>query len=229
MQPTQVLFKFEGGLADRHRLDPSDLIEHETAARQLLGLHAYFLTTGGRVPNGGIRHRGPGYEVFAEGREKGSVLLGWVVEIAAKEAMGAVARYAARRAWDHYGFENLLRDSLAPILSRRPSSMPLEMRREPVLEGLDRRNDPFIDVEAERARSWQLLRERTTNILVNLSRPIGRCAETLVIIAGNENTPPIGRIDATTLMHLRQVDITMALSDLGLRPLSLGEAGINLL
>ena len=59
--------------------------------------------------------------------------------------------------------------------------MPLEMRREPVLEGLDRRNDPFVDVDAERAGQWRQLRERTTNILVNLARPVGRSAETLVI------------------------------------------------
>jgi hypothetical protein len=228
MQTTQVLFRFEGGLADRHRLDPSDLIEHETAARQLLGLHAYFLVTGGRLPNGGVRHRGPAYDVYVEGRDKGSIVLAWVVEIIAKETVGAGARYAARRTWE-YGFEDLLRDSLAPILSRRSSSMPVEMRREPVLEGLDRRNDPFIDTEAVRARQWRLLRERTTNILVNLARPVGRSAETLVVVAGNENTPPIGRIDAATLMHLRQTDIIMALSDLGLRPLSRGEPGINIL
>jgi hypothetical protein len=223
MQSTQVLFRFEGGLADRHRLDPSDLIEHETAARQLLGLHAYFLVTGGRLPNGGIRHRGPGYDVYVEGRDKGSIVLAWVVEITAKQAAGA----GARRTWE-YGFENLLRDSLAPILSRRSSSMPVEMRREPVLEGLDRRNDPFVDVEAERARQWRQLRERSTNILVNLARPVGRSAETLVIVAGNENTRPIGRIDANTLKHLREADIVMALSDLGLRPLSRRESGINL-
>jgi len=227
MQSTQVLFRFEGGLANRHRLDPSDLIEHETAARQLLGLHAYFLVTGGRLPNGGIRHRGPGYDVYVEGRDKGSIVLTWVVETIAKETLGAGARYAARRTWE-YGFENLLRDSLAPILSRRSSSMPAEMRREPVLEGLDRRNGPFVDVEAERARQWRQLRERTTNILVNLARPVGRSAETLVIVAGDENRRPIGRIDASTLKHLREADIVMALSDLGLRPLSRRESGINL-
>jgi hypothetical protein len=227
MQSTQVLFRFEGGLADRHRLDPSDLIEHETAARQLLGLHAYFLVTGGRLPNGGIRHRGPGYDVYVEGRDKGSIVLAWVVEIIAKEAPGAGARYAARRTWE-YGFEDLLRDSLGSILSRRSSSMPVEMRREPVLEGLDRRNDPFVDVEAERARQWRLLRERTTNILVHLARPVSRSAETLVIVAGNENTRPIGRIDASTLKHLREADIVMAQSDLGQRPLSRRESGINL-
>jgi hypothetical protein len=226
MQTLRVHFEFEGREADRHRLDPSDFIDHETAARQLLGLHAYFLVTGGKMPNGGIPSRGPGYRVYVEAPTKGSFVASWVIEIIAKEAVAAGARYVARRTWD-YTYEHLLRDSLAPIISRRPSSMPIEMRREPVLEGLDRRNDPFLDVEVERTRQWQLLRERSTRILVNVARPIGRSADTLVIVAGNDNRP-IGRIDADTLVHLREADIVMALRDLGLRPLSRRDPGISL-
>lgn len=62
MQPNKIIFKFDGREADRHRLDPSDYIDHETAARQLLGLHAYFFLMG-RVPNGGILSHGQGYNV----------------------------------------------------------------------------------------------------------------------------------------------------------------------
>jgi hypothetical protein len=40
MTEHRIIFRFEGGLADQHRLDPSDLIAYETGARQLLALHA---------------------------------------------------------------------------------------------------------------------------------------------------------------------------------------------
>ena len=79
----------------------------------------------------------------------------------------------------------------------------------------------------DRRKSGKCVLEGDHPIGVYLER-IGR-PETLVVVAGNENTPPIGRIDAATLMHLRQADIIMALSDLGLRPLSRGEPGINIL
>ena len=49
-----------------------------------------------------------------------------------------------------------------------------------MLPGLDRINEPVSDIEAERDHRWRQLRERTTIILPNAFKPIGRSAETLV-------------------------------------------------
>jgi hypothetical protein len=221
MLTSQIIFKFDGREADRHRLDPSDYIDHEIAGRQLLALHAYFRVMG-KVPNGGILSRGPGYNVYVAGRRQGSLEGAWIVEFLAKEALKAGVIYGAKKALA-YTYEHLLKDSIGPILARKRSSMPMELRREPIFEPLDRSNEPFIDVDRERAFHWGQLRERSTAILVSAARPVGRSADTLMILAANDNAP-IGIIDEAALRRLREdaqayreLQITSALNDLGLR------------
>jgi hypothetical protein len=228
MRAHRIVFRFEGGEADRHRLDASDLVAYETATRQLLATHAHFFTTG-RVPSGGALTRGPGYHVYALDHRAGSFEGHWLVEIAeflAEEALKAGAGHLLKKA-SRYAYEHLLKDSLAPILGRRPSSMPPEMRIEPVLPGLDKINAPVFDVEPERAHRWGQLRERSTIILPNALRPIGRSAETLVITGENLT---IARVDAAAMRRLledahdsrerqlsRERQIAEALSELNLR------------
>ena len=214
MRPSRIIFKFEGREADRHRLDASDHLAYETAARQLLAIHAHFYVTG-RVPTGGALSNGPGYRILNEDPRAGSFVGPWIVECATSGFLQTGVGLALKNTY-RYLFENLLRDSLRPILARKPSRMPPELRIEPILECLDSRNERFIDLEQERDYEWYKLQERSRTALVNAAKPIGRSANILTIIAANDNSI-IGVVDAQTLLLLKQAEITRALVDLGLR------------
>ena len=144
MQTHRIVFKFEGGDADRHRLDPSDFIDHITAARQLLALHAHFFVTM-NMPVRGVLSHGHGYRVTIAAAQEGSFEVHWIVEVIAKEVVG----YLGRKALE-YSYAHFLKDSIASMLSSKETSMPPELRREPVLEFSDRTNARFIDTDAER-------------------------------------------------------------------------------
>jgi len=94
--------------------------------------------------------RGPGYNVNVAGRHDGSLEGAWIVEFLAKEALKAGFSYVAKKALT-YTYEQLLKDSIAPILARKQSSMPLELQREAVFEPLDGSNEPFVNLDRERA------------------------------------------------------------------------------
>jgi hypothetical protein len=207
MRASRIIFRFEGREADRHRLDASDHLVYETAARQLLAIHAHFYVTG-KVPKGGALTHGPGPRA-------GSFIGPWIVECVASELLQIGVGFALKKAY-RYVFENLLKDSLGPIIARKPSSIPPELRIEPILEGLDSRNERFIDVQQERDYEWHKLRERSRTTLVNAAKPVGRSADVLTIIAANDNSI-IGVVDAQTLLLLKQAEIAKALVDLGLR------------
>lgn len=141
----------------------------------------------------------------------------------AKEAVKLGVGYLGKKAWE-YTYDQFLKDSIGPILARKPSTMPLELRREPVFEPLDKSNEPFVDVEAERDYHWRQLRGRATAALANASKPVGRSASTMtILVAGNDNLR-VGMIDEAVLRRLREdaqayreLQITNALQDLGLR------------
>ena len=213
MRASRIIFKFEGREADRHRLDASDHLAYETAARQLLAMHAHFYVTG-KVPKGGALSNGPGYRILNEDPRAGSFVGPWIVECTARELPQIGVGFALKQAY-RYLFEDLLKDSLLPIIARKPSRMPPELRIEPILEGLDSRNERFIEPEQEREYEWHKLRERSRSALVNAAKPVGRSADILSIIAANDNAM-IGAIDAQTLLLLKQAEITRALVELGL-------------
>ena len=173
------------------------MIAYDSGARQLLGLHAHFLTTG-RVPKGGIPTQGPGYHVLSKDPKVACYEGHWIVQISemlVEEAAKATARHFVKKA-GKYLYENLLKDSLEPILQRRPSSPPPELRTEPVLPGLDRINTTVFNLDAEQDYRWKQLRERTTIILPNVIRPVGRSADSLIIIGDNLR---IATVDAETM------------------------------
>jgi hypothetical protein len=225
MQTHRIVFRFEGRDADRGFLDASDLVSYSTATRQLLALHAYFLTRS-VVPNGGVPNQTPAYRVYGIDARHACYEGVWGVDIFAEEAAKEFAKHALRKA-GRYLYETLLKDSLEPILRRRASSMPPEMRVEPVLPGLDRGNAPVFDVESEHDHRWGQLRERATIIMPHAFRPVGRSADTLVITGDNLR---ITTIDRQTMLRLfaqadeylerraaRQGQITDALQRLNLR------------
>lgn len=226
MQAHRIVFRFDGGLADRGLLDASDLIAYDAGVRQLLGLHAHFLMTGGKVPRGGVLTEGPGYHIYSKDPKVACYEGHWIVELgiatlraAAGPAVGKVVEYT---------YEHLLKDSLGPILSRRQSSMPLDVRMEPVLPGLDRINSPVFDVEAERQHRWGQLRERATIIMPNAFRPVGKDsrtgARTLVIRGENLEVLAVDEADMRRLLEdaeacadrrvQRLAEVTAAVTDL---------------
>jgi hypothetical protein len=220
MQSHRIVFRFEGGQADDHRLDASDHLAYDTGARQLLATHAYFMLTH-RVPNGGAQSRGAGYHVYALDPREACFEGHWLVELLLEEATKLGLGYAAKKAW-RYTYNHLLKDSIGAILSGRQSSMPPELRSEPVLPGLDKINEPVFDVEAERDYRWRQLRERTTLALSNACRPVGRSARKLTIMADDILVAIVDEDRMRRLMAdaqaYRSAQITSALKELGLRP-----------
>jgi hypothetical protein len=207
MQEHRIIFRFEGREADRHRLDASDRLAYETGARQLLATHAYFLVNQ-KVPNGGAQSRGPGYHVYSLDPRQACFEGHWIVEVAEvlfKEALKSADGHAVRKAVA-YTYDYLLKDSLGAILGGKSSSMPLEMRQEPVLPGLDTRNEPVFDVEFERDRNWRQLRERSILITPNAFRPVARSSERLTIIVDDV---VIGRVDEDKLRRLIREALTL--------------------
>jgi hypothetical protein len=214
MREHRITFTFTGSAADNGRLDGSDRNTYSDAARQFLAVNAHFYATG-RIPKGPAFNHTKHYRVWSEGIRVNCYAETWIVATAA--GMGAV--YGVRLV--DYLYEHLLRDTLQTILGRKPSVPPPEMRREPYFAAQDNRNAAVFDDEAERLQQWERLRERSTLIIPQIARPIGRTA-TKLVIAGEEKE--IATIDADTLRKIladvqayKEAAITAALDDLGLR------------
>ena len=92
-----------------------------------------------------------------------------------------------------YGFAQLFKDSVGPIIQGKPSWMPPAMRGDELLRPRDTRNAAVFDTEVERDFRWQQLRERATVILPQVARPVGRSARKLAITSGAIS---IGAIDS---------------------------------
>ena len=92
-----------------------------------------------------------------------------------------------------YGFAQLFKDSVGPIIQGKPSWMPPAMRGDELLRPRDTRNAAVFDTEVERDFRWQQLRERATVILPQVAQPIGRSARKLAITSGAIS---IGAIDS---------------------------------
>ena len=111
-------------LADQGLLDASDLLAYDTGVRQLLGLHAH-LTHRPR-PKGRRSDRWSRLPCLWQGSSyrllQGTSVV-QIVEFIAEQAVKGTAGYTIKKA-AKYGYERLLKDSLEPILRRKPSSMP---------------------------------------------------------------------------------------------------------
>jgi hypothetical protein len=191
-----IRFKFIGSAADGGRLDASDSDHYHEGARQLLATHAYFFTHG-RAPKGGALNHTRHYRVWRGTSSKGSFVESWYVALLLAAGGMVLGEYMIR-ALD-YGYEHFLKDSLGPIIRRQPSSMPLELCREPYFAPQDTGNRPVFDEDAERTDEWGQLRERSTLIMPKVARPIGRSA-TKLIICGEQGE--IGTIDMDLLRKL---------------------------
>jgi hypothetical protein len=211
MQTYKIKFTFTGSLADEKRLDGSDAVTYTQAARQLLALHAHFYTTA-MVPNGGALNQTKLYRVYKEAPVAGSYDDPWLIAIVAGAIGSGMGPFVTAAVT--YTYEQLLKDNIGAIIGRKPSSMPLEMRREPVFTAQDTRNEPVFDIEPEREHHWRQLRERSADILVNVARPVGRCATKLVI---SGEATRIATIDVDARRQLLQAQITVAMHDAKLR------------
>lgn len=214
MHEHRIHFTFTGSAADNGRLDASDRNAYSDATRQFLAVNAHFYATG-RIPNGPAFNHTKHYRVWSEGIRVNCYAETWIVGTAA--GMGAV--YGVRLL--DYLFEHLLKDNLQTILGRKPSVPPPELRREPYFAAQDTRNAAVFDDEAERFQEWERLRERSTLILPQMARPIGRTATKLVIASDKDE---IATLDTDTLRKVlvdvqayKEAAITAALNDLGLR------------
>jgi hypothetical protein len=191
---------------------------YSDATRQFLAVNAHFYATG-RIPNGPAFNHTKNYRVWSEGIRVNCYAEMWVVAIATG-AIGGIASVYGVRVID-YLYEHLLKDNLQTILDRKPSVPPPELRREPYFAAQDTRNATVFDDEAERLQQWERLRERSTLILPQIARPIGRTATKLVIASEEAE---IATIDGDTLRKIladvqayKEAAITAALDDLGLR------------
>ena len=218
MQQTDITFTFTGDYADQHVLDGSDAVHYTEAARQLLGLHAYFYTMG-TVPKRGVLNQTDHYRVFKRAPEAACYVDPWVVGIVSGTVSGIFAVYGVRAI--DYGFARFFKDSVDPIIRGKPSWAPPEMQGETVLQPQDARNAPFLDAEAERTYRWGQLRERATIVMPNVARPVGRSASKLAITS---DSMVIGEIEYSVLRRLmgdaqayKEAAITDALQQLGVR------------
>jgi hypothetical protein len=215
MREHKITFRFTGLAADEARLDGSDFNTYTDAARQLLALNAYFYANG-LLPNGGAINNTPQYRVWKEASARGSYLDVWMVAFSAAMTARVLGDYAVR-ALD-YTYAHFLKDNLGPIIGRKPSSMPLELRREPYFPPQDKGNHPVFDEEVERAHHWLQLREKSTFVLPKVARPVGRSADKLTI---SSELGEIGTIDTQALRQIladaqayRELAITAALETL---------------
>ena len=190
MQQTDITFTFTGAYADQHVLDGSDAVGFTEAARQLLALHAYFLVTG-LVPKRGIQNQTKHNRVFKRAPEAPSYVDPGVVNITGSMIGGVLAVYGVRAI--DYGFAQLFKDSVGPIIQGKPSWMPPKMQGDELLRPHDRRNGAVFATEVEGDFRWQQLRERATVILPQVARPVGRSARKLAITSG---AIAIGEIDS---------------------------------
>jgi hypothetical protein len=211
----KITFRFTGMAADKARLDGSDVTQYTEAARQILALNAFFFTHG-VVPNGGALNQTQYYRVWKEADERGSYMDLWIVAIGGGIAARVLGEYALRTL--DYTYAHFLKDSVGSILRRKPSSMPLELRREPYFPPQDTGNRPVFDEESEREYHWRQLRERSTLIVPKVARPVGRSATKLSI---SSELGEIGTIDMTVLQQIladaqayREQAITAALEGL---------------
>ena len=222
MREHTIRFTFTGSAADNGRLDASDRNTYSDAARQFLAVNAHFYATG-KIPNGPAFNHTKHYRVWSEGVRVNCYAETWVVAIATGGIAGVASVYGVR-ALD-YLFEHLLKDNLQAILSRRPLVPPPELRRDLYLTTQDTRNAAVFSDEDERVQQWERLRERSTTILPNVARPIGRTATKLVIASDEAE---IATVDVGTLRSImadaqayKDAMITAALDNLGLRQRSL--------
>lgn len=187
MQTAEIIFKFEGRDADRHRMEPTSWFSHEQAARQLLGLYACFLTTGKTPPGNVLSHLPDRYRVYVAGRSEGSLQGHWMVELLCEEAVRVAAGYAIKKGAG-YAYTHLLKGSFDRMLGTYAGVPPTELRREPYFEPVDKSNYPFIDREPDATEQWGQLQGRGAAALESAARPIIRGdAESLTLRAANDN------------------------------------------
>lgn len=212
MTETEVRFKFEGMLADRHRLDASDGVAFHEAARQYVALHAYFYVHGS-VPKGGAINHTREYRVYEGVHREGSIELVQIVEHFVQGISTVIGMKTGGML-----FEEFLRESLARVLNkkRRPPSL-LFQNQTPLTEN-DSNHRPIFDDEVEWQRRWDDLRDRSTSAAVGWMRPIGRSADTVVLIAGGRSSAKLGRAELQYLQvsqaEIREMHISNAVRNL---------------
>ena len=147
----EVVFRFDGNLADEGELDGSDHEAATRASRRLLALHAHCFLHG-KVPSA-AQSEGRAYHVRHVATQKGShadywnvvINNAWAIQIAGligtayadevKLAINAAARF--------------LRDSVRSAVGMGSKSLPEIIKIEPVLETWAGNRQPMIDTDAE--------------------------------------------------------------------------------
>lgn len=208
---TRIGFKFEGGLADSHSIDASDGATFHEAARQLLALHAYFLTSGD-IPNGGVFNHTRNYRVFECASKEGSIEFFYSVEVFSNAVLATAGGVIGARCGALI-YEELLEQSIRQLITKVPELFGY-WKTEDVLRNSDGNREPLVDLESEAISRWQRLQARCIRPLLGCLRPIGRSANVLTIHVGDTGTVRLGFDEFTRLTvkfhDLRDQEITVA-------------------
>lgn len=190
-----VEFKFYGREADTGRLDGSDHLEATKAARRLLALNAYVFFHG-KLPHQ-AESKTDEFHVFHVGTFHNCISDVW--EVAIPGSAVAVGAYYAKLYSDEVkqatnAAARFLRDIIRAALGIGSLNLPEMSRIEPVLPEHGGNGAPIMDVEEEQEKTRTALRALVTQVLHELSRPVGRSAERLDIYIDREL---VATIDAT--------------------------------
>ncbi len=210
MQTIEVRFKFDGSLAaTRHGLDASDGNSFHEGVRQLLALHAFFLTNGD-VPRGGVINHTAQYQVIEAGASSGSIEFTYYVDL-----FVAAALVAAGGKFGLLTFEQLFETGITQMLGRlRRSIGPLfRSRDENLLCYNDGNMKPFVDLDEEAHARWDRFIGRAIPPLLSSLRPLGRSAESLIVRAGQTQPILISAQELELLIANRRIAQELAITE----------------
>lgn len=210
MQTIEVRFKFDGNLAEtRHGLDASDGNSFHEGVRQLLALHAFFLTNAD-VPRRGVINHTAQYQVIEAGASSGSIEFTYYVDLFVEAAL-----MAAGGKFGLLTFEQLFETSITQMLGRlRRSIGPLfRSRDENLLCYNDGNMKPFVDLDDEAYARWDRFIGCATPRLLSTLHPLGRSAENLTIRAGHTTPVLISAQDIERLIANRRIVQELAITE----------------
>jgi hypothetical protein len=211
MDKFEIRFKFDGELIDGNLIDASDGASFHDAARQLLALHAHFYVNGA-VPNAAVGHTKQ-YRVLEGPARAGCIEFSYVVSLFVKGVIVGAGSAIGKKAVDVL-FGDFLETSLKNIFNPKPSVPPFSIEREPMLEALSGNRQPIIDLENDDIAHWQELKVRATTAAIGIMRPVGRCADKLIVLPGSASRIVFGARELkqlrTNQAHYREQQISIA-------------------
>lgn len=216
MDTHEVIFKFEGMLADRHVLDASDANGFHEGARQLLALHAYGYVHG-HEPKGGVVNHTAHYRVLEAAPVQGCIEYHYVVELVQSFGNGFAEAAGA------FTFGYFLQDQLKAMFGRKSSSEPplLPRRGNPTLVASRGNGEPLVDTEQEALIIARRFQERGRNSAATMMRPVGRSAERVTIRVARY-APLV--LTADDLLFLKQLEIAQAIDHMRQQDFRYGRA-----